>query len=311
MGVKGKKDYMIGIQFKMQHMLFNAQMKGYLNQLNGLDIKLESIFKWFFEVYLCDEFNAKGFVYNTPSDNTTELEKCKLLASEIDSILKQFTFFVADGYIDRDLFEISSNHLLMRDIPSFCKEKYIYANNKVCKDSMWLLFSDQSTLTYTNKTKSTYHDFCSILQNEKMNINDFFDYQKPTIHWLEQHDCITIEDNELINVNIQKVSILKDLYHNQASCLPYLRNYQMPLIRMLNADEIFYGSSLFSKPEQSYLNYVLNRSEFSNGYDLRNKYIHGTHSLQTKEHEADYIELLKIMVLIIIKINEEFCLREK
>ena len=48
-----------------------------------------------------------------------------------------------------------------------------------------------------------------------------------------------------------------------------------------------------------------------NGHDLRNKYIHGTHSLKSEVHKRDYIELLKIMVLIIIKINQEFCLREK
>ena len=52
---------------------------------------------------------------------------------------------------------------------------------------------------------------------------------------------------------------------------------------------------------------MLNKSKYSNGFDLRNKYIHGTNSLNIDEHEADYIEMLKIMALIIIKINEELC----
>ena len=64
----------------------------------------------------------------------------------------------------------------------------------------------------------------------------------------------------------------------------------------------------FSKPEQDYLNYILNKSEFSNGLDLRNKYIHDTCPLDEKIQRQDYMELLKIMVLIMIKINEEFCL---
>ena len=86
----------------------------------------------------------------------------------------------------------------------------------------------------------------------------------------------------------------------------FYRSYAINII--VNHTEIRYSSSLFSEPEQEYINYVLNKAEFSNGYDLRNKYIHGTHSLSPQEHEKDYIELLKIMVLTIIKINEEFCL---
>ena len=58
------------------------------------------------------------------------------------------------------------------------------------------------------------------------------------------------------------------------------------------------------------MNYILNRSEFGNSLDLRNKYIHGTHSTDEKVQKNDYIELLKLMILIIVKINEEFCLRD-
>ena len=68
-----------------------------------------------------------------------------------------------------------------------------------------------------------------------------------------------------------------------------------------------YENTLFSKPEQDYLNYALNKSEFSNGLDLRNKYSHDTCSLEESQQRQDYMELLKIMVLIVIKINEEFC----
>ena len=38
------------------------------------------------------------------------------------------------------------------------------------------------------------------------------------------------------------------------------------------------------------------------------KYSHDTCSLEESQQRQDYMELLKIMVLIIIKINEEFCL---
>ena len=54
---------------------------------------------------------------------------------------------------------------------------------------------------------------------------------------------------------------------------------------------------------------MLNVQQFTNGPELRNKYAHGVFSLNDNQHYNDYIELLKIMVLIIIKINEEFCLK--
>ena len=50
---------------------------------------------------------------------------------------------------------------------------------------------------------------------------------------------------------------------------------------------------------------MLNKSKFSNGEDLCDKYSHDTCPLDEKMQYQDYHELLKIMVLIIIKINEE------
>ena len=308
LGVKGKNDYQTGINFNIKHMSFNLQMAGYYQQLSLLNIKLETLFKWFFEVYLSDEFQAKGFSFVAPSEGTTDLEKCRLLASEIDSVLKQFSQFVTEGCIDRELYEMSSGHVKLENVPSLFQEKYIYPKNDTCKHSMYLLFSDQSGLAYTEKVQSRYGDFFSLLENETMCLDDFVEYQKSNIEWLSHHGCITIKDGGILSLNLEKVSILKDLYKNQFSCLKYLDHYQSILKSMRDSEEIQYMASLFSKPEQSYINYILNKAEFSNGHDLRNKYIHGTHSLRAEDHKTDYVELLKIMVLIVIKINEELCL---
>ena len=309
-GIRGKYDYITGIKFNMQHMVSTLQMIGYYHELLQLNIRLESVFKWFFEDYLHSEFNAKGFVFSAPSDGTTDLEKCKLMAAEIDSILKQFRLYVNEGCIDRELFQISSEHIKMESIPSFCEKKYIYPKNDVCNSCMYLLFSDQSSIT-TTKKQDNYNNFLSLLQSETRNIADFEEYQTPDINWLSKNGCIIIEKNGTITLNLEKVGILRDLHYHQVGCIQYLDQYRKTLDAMKGADEISYETSLFSIPEQNYLNYILNKAEFSNGYDLRNKYLHGTHSLLLRDHTEDYVELLKIMILIIIKINEEFWLREK
>lgn len=173
---------------------------------------------------------------------------------------------------------------------------------------MSLLFSDQTGLNYTNKTKSRYKNFFSILRNEVMYLKDFYEPQKQKVEWLADHGCVITNVDSTLSLNLEKVFILKDLYYNQVSCMKYLGRYENTINNMIDSNELYHEASLFTKPEQSYMNYVLNRAEFSNGLDLRNKYIHGTHSLDEEVHQLDYIELLKIMVLIIIKINEEFCL---
>jgi len=71
--------------------------------------------------------------------------------------------------------------------------------------------------------------------------------------------------------------------------------------------DIYFTNTFLSIPESDYLNYVLNKSQYSNSMDLRNRYIHSTYSANEEIHKRDYIELMKIMVLIVIKINEELC----
>ena len=309
-GVKGANSYNANSDFCIKNMIFKQQMSLYYDFLRNLDIKLEEVFKWFFEEYLIAAFGASGFIFSAPTDSTNYSEKCVLLAREIDSILKQFSLFVNNGCINRELFEISSKHIVFKDVPSFCAEKYIYPKGDICKGCMNLLFSDQSILAYVSKEQKSYDNFFSILLKGSLKLNDFEISQKERIKWLEKQECITINESGVLMMNEEKIFILRDLYYNQVSCIKYLNKFDGALSLLKNQGEIQYEASLFSKPEQDYLNFMLNKSEFGNGYDLRNKYMHGTTSKSPEINKNDYIEFLKIMVLVIIKINEEFCLRE-
>ena len=70
---------------------------------------------------------------------------------------------------------------------------------------------------------------------------------------------------------------------------------------------ILFGSSLFSKPEQAYFNYSLNKREFTNGLDLRNSYLHGTQANpdETHKHEYAYFTYMKLLVLTMLKIDDD------
>lgn len=309
LGVKGRKDYLIGIRFDVKRVRTLLQMYAYCEILQKQDIQLETVIQWFFETYLKDEFHAEGFVYKPPSDGTTYIEKCKLLASAIDGILKQYRLYCEEGQIDRELLELSSGHVVFSDLPSRVKKKYVYADSQELRQEMALLFSDQSIMHYTEKTKSKYQTLPQMLIAEKMKREDFAVYQQGNLDWLLERGTLILDEENVLRINTLRAILMKELFTNEVMCPQYYdKVLQNQVEEFVKAGDMRYESTLFSKPEQDYLNYILNKSEFSNGLDLRNKYIHDTCPLDEKIQRQDYMELMKIMVLIVIKVNEEFCL---
>ena len=312
MGVKGKKDYLVGITFQSKRILSILQMIAYNQELQQLGIRLENIFQWFFEEYLRCEFGAIGFTYSPPSKGTTVVEKCKLLASAIDGVLKQYRLYCEDGFVNRELLEMSSGHIVFDSLKGCIENKYIYASSDTLLNEMFLLFSDQSMMSFTRKTESKYRTVPELLSSEKIRRDDYEEYQLQDLNRLIERGSIIVTSSGLLTTNRQRVSILKDLFYNEVICPNYYSDsLNKQLEALIQEGELCYGSTLFSKPEQAYLNFALNKSEYSNGLDLRNRYIHDTCSQDEAEQRADYAELQKIMVLIIIKINEELCTRER
>lgn len=58
------------------------------------------------------------------------------------------------------------------------------------------------------------------------------------------------------------------------------------------------------------LSFVLEQDKYSNGLQLRNKYVHGTYPDDEETQYKAYIELFMVMALVVIQNNEEFCYRE-
>ncbi|MFT4452355.1 hypothetical protein [Parvimonas sp. G1425] len=308
-GVKGIKEYITGITFNNNQMLAQLQIIGYCRELEKNNIYLEEIIKWFFCTYLKQEFNADGFIFNESSKTSSYLEKCRNIAAEIDSILKQFKFFCEDGEIDKDLLHMSSEHIFIKNIPSMIHNKYIYPCGDNYKKISHLLFSDQSPIYFIPELSGKYNSFYDLLNKETIYYDMFSNHQKTEIDWLIEQNIIKIDDNKKIIPYNKKVKILKDLYNHNVASFSYLKKYKYILKEFESLGMIEFSSSLFSKPEQDYYNYLLNKSVFDNGLDLRNKYLHGTQKSDEYSNNQDYFIFLRILILIVIKINEEFCLK--
>jgi hypothetical protein len=238
-----------------------------------------------------------------------------LLAPEFESVLKQVKLFVEDGFIDFELLQISSTPTAIKDIPSLNKNKYIYFNgdNKEVMGCANLFFSDQSSLAYVEQFKEKrYHTFFDLLANERVNNSGFADYQKPPLNFLIDKGLITIDNESFVHVaNPARVVILKDLHFNEvASFHRYSFELRQEAQKMETEKIVVFDSTLLSKPEQAYFNYFLNKSEFTNGLDLRNSYLHGTQAIpdEVQKHERAYFMYLRLLILAFLKIEDDLAI---
>lgn len=313
MGVHSQNEYRTGTGFSLSEMTSRGQIYGYNKILNELNTSIENILHFAFTT----AFQVKyGFADNArfliPSSTNSYFEKVRLLAPEFESILKQFKLFVEDGNIDFELLQISSSPTSIKDIPSLNSNKYIYFNNDNnemvgCSN---LFFSDQTLLAYVEPFKEEkYHTFFDLLVNEQVSFNNYEAHQKPQLNYLIDKGFINVDDNGFIQVtNTERLFVFKDLYDNEfASYYRYPIEFQKEVLQMANENIVFFESSLFSKAEQSYFNYFLNKSEFTNGLDLRNSYLHGTQANpdEIQKHEYAYFTYLKLLILTMLKIDDD------
>ena len=144
-------------------------------------------------------------------------------------------------------------------------------------------------------------------QNE-ISFDEIMIYNRKEMNWLIERGTICL-DNTIIKLNKERVQILYELFHNNVICLQYIKN--KVLDNLIKTGEIVVESKLLSRPESEYFNFVLNKSQFTNGLDLRNRYLHGTISSDEEVQQDDYVKLLKMFIILVIKINEEFCLNNR
>lgn len=313
LGLKSKKAYIKGMAFDRLDVLSLLQMKGYYECLKEFNIRLEEVIEWFFEEYLLSEFGAKDFKINMPSESSTFLEKCSSIMPAMESVLKQFTLFVEEKEIDFELLDIRSQSISYSKIPSLINKKYVYGIGEEYDYISFLLFSNQSSLSYVNSLQKSFDSFFEVLCKEKVKINDFSEYCKPDIKKLIDNGYLILDENEFITLkNNILINILKDLYFNEVISYWKYPEIARQIIDELEKNKLVeFKNTLFSRLESDYIDYFLNKAQFNNGWDLRNKYAHIQPNVDNDEiHYNNYMIFLRMFILVVIKINDEFCIFE-
>lgn len=311
MGTPGRTEYKVGAVFRTTDMSSLLQTRMYHHYLETKGIDLEQVISWFFEDYLVDEFQAENFSFTPSSAGTSYLEKVRHLFAEMESVASQFSLFAKDGELDRDLLAMGTEQVRYKDLPSLLEGNYLYSTEtEEIASILNLLFSDQASVTYISEELRGDNGAMLLLQNE-VSYDDFHDYQKPAIDHLIELGIVDNDGTRVQLINVEQFRILSALFNTECASYYHLSDRGRAVAdAMVDKRWVERRSSLLSGAEGKYFNYFLNAADFSNGPQLRNKYLHGS-QVNTEGEDAHfhtYMTALRLTVALVIKMNDDFCL---
>jgi len=313
LGVTGKKAYPRGIVFRVKDESSFLQTMMYTQFLQTTSIELESVIAWFFVDYLKEQFGATNLRFIPSSTTSPYLERSRQLFSEMESVIKQFSLYAENGELDTELLAITSDAVQYKSIPSLLPGKHAYASDsQEIRTVLNLLFSDQSLLNYINDGLRAA-DVAQLLIDNQVGYGDFHHYQKPDIDYLIDLGVLENTGARVQLSDMRQFRVLQAISRTEAaSYYHYSPKSRACIDDMVAKGWLVRKESLLTRAEGSYFNFYLNQSEFSDGPDLRNKYIHTSPSgADDKEHYSTYITALKLLIALVIKMNDEFRLRDE
>ena len=306
---EGIKHYPINSQFTTNRMICFTILSAYMRELEDYGISIEDLFDYFFNDCLKENFGISDFEFKKPSKAVSLSERIKLLYIEMDGILKQLKYYIEDGRIDKELMAISSNPVRIGELKSFLEQKYAYLKAENLKEEMRFLFTF-NLMFGMNFAWNGYESLVQIISKEHLFVTDFAKPAQEWINWLVERGSLCLKDDGSLGLNIARCALLYDLYENEVVCFAHQKAKPREILDdLVKNEEVEVESAVFSRQERDYYNFVLNKKEFSNSLDFRNAFLHGSFYGTDKELQQAYIETLKIFIMIVVKVNEEFCLK--
>lgn len=303
-----KSDYDANSVFIIKNMIANLQLLAYSKKLRDQNIGIESTLEWYYREYVLDKYGVESFQISLLKNHKDYYEMCKSIVPEIESVAKQYLVLIEKGQIDHQYISAVNPTVNYQDIPSNTKLKYAYPGSVDISNVIFLLYSNQSLLNYIPKYGNSEKNFASLILNKRPNIEDFEKYQAPNVKYLIDKNILQANEfnGELGFVDINKILLLRTIFdYGFLSVQNYPSEYKDIISTMISDGDLVTHDRLLSKEEASYFNYYLNSSEFGNSKDLRNKYAHGSSGVRGEINEQDYYSLLKILILLTLKIEND------
>ncbi len=304
--MKSKNEYEIGFSFFRKENLSNLQLYIFSDYLKRKNKSLESIINSYI-TSLNERISPNKIVFKLPLNESSYLEKIRTLTPDFEFFLKQYKLLIDEKSIDLELIQISSTPIRISEIYSNKTKKYLYSDDNLILQLKYLFFSDQSHLYYVKHFENKYHCLFDLLTNENVKLEYFENYQKDTIQSLINDGYLKLSNDEYVTLNKEiLIYLIGELHHKEViSYWNYPVQCRLVMDELIEKKLAIAENTLFSRQERNYFNFYLNKKEFTNGYDLRNKYLHGTNAFSEKEHEFDYHRLLKLIILTLLKIDDD------
>ncbi|WP_400260904.1 hypothetical protein ACFX5U_12540 [Sphingobacterium sp. SG20118] len=313
--MRSQNEYHISMAFRRKDMLSLYQIFLLQTLLEKEQRSFSKIIDKHLSKLSAVDHELKKLYFNLPSENLKDEEKIRIIAPSLESLLSQYQLYVNDGEIDFELLSISSKPISFSGLNSNVPTKYIYPNLDTEIGNLFhLFFSDQSMLHYIEPYEDKYDNFYLLLANENnIPFESFEEYMKPQINKLIEEGHLYIDNHNFLRIkNEIKLFVYYKLHENGViNYWHFPPQFRKELDILVHEGLCYTESTLFTKSEVTYLNYYLNKKEFTNGPDLRNKYLHGANIPNDESSNMDYLAYLRIVILCLLKIEDDLILIEE
>jgi hypothetical protein len=310
-GMQSKNEYNHGFFFAKKDLDSLNQLRLFDSYLIKRGRSIEDLLAAFVRDFFTDYFNIEGLTFTMPGAGLNPSDKIRLLAPEMEYLLKQYRNFVIDGAISHELLQMDSTPVHFSELPSLLNRKYLFSTHEAISTIQYHFFDENSFLADrkdTDDRKTLFRAF----ENGKVHKTDFEDYQQQFLEQaVEAGDLVIADDGEIQMADPIKVIVAGKLRDNgYISYWHFGAPFRAEMDRLITEGFLETSDRLFTPDEISYLNFYLNKKEFSNGKDLRNKYLHGSNDRDEKRQMLDYLYFLRTFILILLKLRDDVTLKK-
>lgn len=302
--MRSKNEFQVSIYFQNQMVGGAIKFEFYKRFLKSLDMTVEDLLQHYVNDHLNNAYKVDTFKLYLPSSSGTTLEKIRLIVPEFESLIEQFKLYAEDGHIDFELLQVTTKTSGYEKIPSLIKRKYVYPRGEEFQKLTYNFFSRSSFLFDNKKYGKKYSCFYHLIISDNIGMMDFEDVRRDYLQRFIDENHLRIDQGGFIKpVNEISSAMIGILHqHDVLSYWHYPRIIRDEIDKMEKQKLVSFSGALFTKAERDYFNYYLN-NRYSNGLWLRNKYVHATNTHDDQEQQRDYDELLKLLVLLVLKIE--------
>lgn len=289
------------------------ETKIYSEFLKERNIYLEEIIHWFFEEYIKNVFYINNFHVNVSECQKVETYYGKLLVliPEFESIFKQYDSYCKLGEVSKEY--ISFLNQYNTSYPeSLTSSKIVYVKKSSLEKSN-TLFEELFAECYANFLNGapSLYEFLMTVRSPILLSKQLFESYSDFNLLFEAGILVSDNKRETV-IDRQILRILFEIYSFGYVCKNFIdKHLQKKIASLVKIGFLDEYNSLLSEQEQDLYQYIFKNKFKNEPYGIRNLYMHGNPSRDVKLHEYHYYITLTMMIVLILKLRDDFCLKQE